>query len=177
MADPFAIPAEPPYTYNDPRIIYNEPCFFYNGGYDLICLFGTPPPAGRGVATGARVKSKPQPETISLIFKSCICRINDDVIDINKREEEYCELKKYVFKKDLDVVLKLEQITLKGKRLTFSSKLLDSKVLKKHLSGSSEGVSSKKTKVLGSLILNEPRKINFISSILKKKNKDTDKEE
>lgn len=27
-----------PYTYNDPRLFYNEHCFFFDGGYDDICL-------------------------------------------------------------------------------------------------------------------------------------------
>jgi len=28
----------PPYTYDDPRLTYNEHCFYYNGGYDSVCL-------------------------------------------------------------------------------------------------------------------------------------------
>jgi hypothetical protein len=27
-----------PYTYDDPRLLYNEPCFFYDGGFDQVCL-------------------------------------------------------------------------------------------------------------------------------------------
>jgi len=39
----------PPYFFDDPRILFEEPCFFFDGGFDDVCLAGL----GHGKKVGA----------------------------------------------------------------------------------------------------------------------------
>ena len=185
MANPapfeaFPVPPEAPYTWNDPRICYNEPCFAYNGGFDLVCLFGDATPARRvgGKSTSATAgRQYPEPETLSLIFKTCIDYVNDEEYN----DEAYCDIKQYKFKKELDVNLKIEELTTQGKTYKLTSEVFSPKVIKKHLSSSAGKLAKKKTSVSSSiktlklksyvsssLVLSRPRRINFKSSIIKK---------
>jgi hypothetical protein len=175
--------ASPPYTYNDPRIIYNEPCFFYNGGYDLICLGLTINVGkGGGGAVGKQTIAKPQPKMINILFKTCLDYVNDEEF-----KEEYCEIKEFRFKKFMDVNFKIEEVTLKGKRLTLTSEIFSPKIIKKHMSASADNITIKKTEISSSLmqlrlksyissslVLNTPNKIKVKTSIINKKE---DKEE
>lgn len=48
----------PPFTYNDNRLMYGEQCFYYNGGYDNICLSINTINAKRKVGNGGDLDKK-----------------------------------------------------------------------------------------------------------------------
>lgn len=95
MSDPFSTP--PPYTYDDPRILYDQKCFFYNGGFDLVCLGidPTPPeppvsdffrPQGAGDGFGYRKPVEPEYHWIDVRIKSCLVRVNHEKYE----KDSYC---------------------------------------------------------------------------------------
>jgi hypothetical protein len=176
----------PPYTYNDYRITYNEKCFFYNGGFDLVCLAVKPNRGGvSGVAVGKLPKSFPTKEMIDLVFKVCIQNVNEQ----GYKEEEFCEIKKYSFeKKAEDVVVKTTDLKVKRKIITISTEEFGVKPIEKILSSSnpikvdennkiiktniSSSFQKLKTHVSSSLYFKNPKKFKVNSSIIKNNNKD-----
>lgn len=66
----------PPYTYDDPRLTYDEHCFFYDGGYDDVCLAG---PTAVVVRRGGYKKRERKPELpfISIFIQSCLVQVNN----------------------------------------------------------------------------------------------------
>lgn len=82
----------PPYTYDDPRIGYDEHCFFYDGGYDSICL--AQPDAviikRSGGDTGAsrrrREREKEKHPFLNLFIQANLKEVNGDAVpfDSNK---------------------------------------------------------------------------------------------
>lgn len=59
----------PPFSYDDGRLVYDEHCFFYDSGYDNVCL-GLPTAV---VLRGGRKKPKP---FLNVFVRCCVCRIN-----------------------------------------------------------------------------------------------------
>lgn len=185
MANPapyelFPVPPEPPYTWDDPRICWDEPCFFYDGGFDLVCLFPTATTrkrrGGGGGTKTTPAKSYPTPEVLSLVFKTCIDYVNDEELD------DECEIKKFKFKKELDIDLEIKELTLKGKSYKLVSEVFSPRIIKKHMSSSNTDITTKRPTVISSqpelklkpavsssLVLNKARRIKFKSSIIKKK--------
>lgn len=78
----------PPYTYDDPRIFYDEECFFYDGGYDEICLIdnnllGNKKIGGSG-GIGRRRPYVPPPAPNPLLdikIKVCLKCVNDEPVE------------------------------------------------------------------------------------------------
>ena len=75
----------PPYTYNDPRLTYNEHCFYYNGGYDEVCLIiGFDRKRRVGVGGGGRRKSEEREEVlpwIDITIQSQLTAINGEFVE------------------------------------------------------------------------------------------------
>jgi hypothetical protein len=65
----------PPYLYDDPRLVYDEHCFFYDGGYDSVCLGA--PTAVIVRAGGSRKKAKPY---LNVFVRCCVCKVNGEEI-------------------------------------------------------------------------------------------------
>lgn len=177
--DPLNPPAEP-HTYNDPRFCYNEPCLMYNGGFDLQCLFDR---NGVGRIKGGRSTGRqyPEPEVVDLLFKTCVVCVNDE-----KFEPEFCEEKKYSFKKDSDITIKTSDLRVKSKErdAEVSASLNEIKESRAQISASNSiiktkkqtGVSSSfaklKTEISSSIKSRGPRKIIIKSNSIKIKKKD-----
>jgi len=67
----------PPYTYDDARLTYDEQCFFYDGGYDSVCLAGPATvfvPRGGGGRSNRR-KNLPY---LNIFVKSRVLKINEE---------------------------------------------------------------------------------------------------
>ncbi len=172
-----------PYNFNDTRICYNEPCFEYNGGFDLVCLFGVVvPPRKRGKSTTQVGRQYPEPQMVDLLFKTCITCINEDEFE----EGEFCEERKYTFKKESDIQVTASELHVNIKEKTVSAKLgkVSTAEDSEHISAShnvvklenktefSSSLRKLKTYVSSSLHLNTPRKIVIKSSSIKVKKKD-----
>lgn len=78
----------PPYAYDDPRIAYDEACFFYNGGFDEVCLAERTSSrrlgGGRAVASYKapyKDKTKPTKEPLDIRMRSRLKSVNDTVYD------------------------------------------------------------------------------------------------
>ncbi len=65
----------PPYTYNDPRLLYNEVCFFYDGGYDSVCLAGALKIIG-GSVPGRREPKKPAKPFFNIFIEYKLIEVN-----------------------------------------------------------------------------------------------------
>jgi hypothetical protein len=84
MSDPITAP--PPYTYDDPRIVYDQKCFFYDGGFDEICLGFEPiipeEPLKRrtgsgGIGIGYRKQPRTNYDWLDIKIKACLTKVND----------------------------------------------------------------------------------------------------
>lgn len=71
---------DPPYTYDDPRLLYNEICFYYDGGYDSVCL-ATPIIVGRSTSSDGRKKKKEKLEKpfINIFIETKLLEVNGKV--------------------------------------------------------------------------------------------------
>lgn len=97
----------PPYTYNDPRLLYNEVCFFYDGGYDSVCLTGSIF-VGRAKTNAQHAKERKKRKElekekldktfINIFIESKLLSVNGDLI---KPDEES---KWYRFSGETDIV-------------------------------------------------------------------------
>lgn len=165
----------PPYTYNDYRITYNEKCFFYNGGFDLVCLtagrrrvVGSPPGVGK-----LPPKSYPQPQMIDLVFKVCIQYVNEK----EYKDEEVCEIKRYSFTKDSNTIVRTDGFDVRRKLFTITSSDFNVNTINRFLGNSdlnpstvvSSSITKLKTYVSSSLHFNVPKKIKIKSTIIKDK--------
>jgi len=73
--------ATPPYTYDDPRILYDEICFFYDGGYDSVCLATPTIVVGRSSSsTGKRKKEQLEKPFINIFIETKLLEVNGEVI-------------------------------------------------------------------------------------------------
>lgn len=63
----------PPYLYDDSRLTYDERCFFYDGGYDSVCLAG---PAAIFKPIGGRSSRKNKCPYLNVFIRSCLLEIN-----------------------------------------------------------------------------------------------------
>jgi len=71
----------PPYFYDDSRLVYDEHCFFYDGGYDDVCLSA---PTAVIVRRGGRKKqSKPY---LNVFVRCCVCKVNGEEIPCSDLE-------------------------------------------------------------------------------------------
>lgn len=71
---------DPPYTYDDPRLTYDEHCFFYDGGYDDVCLAG---PTAIVIKKGGYKKRTREPELpwINIFIQSRFVQANNIFLD------------------------------------------------------------------------------------------------
>lgn len=70
---------EPPYTYDDPRLTYDEHCFFYDGGYDDVCLSAPTAVVVRkkgGLSSGGKRK-EPELPFINIFIQSKLEQVNN----------------------------------------------------------------------------------------------------
>ena len=162
MSFPPEVALAPPHTYDDPRMQYDEQCFFYDGGYDLLCLYdsGRIPKKQKGKGSGGIVggrkpKSHPQPEFIEYIFKTSIIRVNDDVLPDNEKTKKY-----HILDKPNNIFFKIDDLKTKTKSISIKSEILKVKtlnpILKEHMSSS--------------LYFCSPNKIKIHTEIITKKN-------
>ena len=78
----------PPYTYDDPRLLYDEVCFFYDGGYDQVCLTTPkitvlPYRAGLATAPVRRRKEQKKEEDLPIInvfIQASLFEVNNAVV-------------------------------------------------------------------------------------------------
>jgi len=69
---------DPPYTYDDPRLLYDEVCFFYDGGYDLVCLAG-PVIVGKGGGSsdsGKKRVEEPKKNFVNIFIEHKLISVN-----------------------------------------------------------------------------------------------------
>ena len=117
------------YTYDDislsqvdetRTIIYDEPCFVYDGGYDLICLYGLKPlPKRRILGTSGGTFSKPsekktypEPDIVELVFKTKI--VNFDIETT----------KTYKYDKNTNVSVEVKDIKVNLKKTNIKSEII-----------------------------------------------------
>jgi len=157
----FPVPPPAPWTYNDPRLIYNERCFFYNGGWDLVCLYGRVVPGKRKIGRSGAVftgKSYPQAETINFLFKVCLTHVNE------KKFEDYCEIKKYRVPKKIDLAVRVSKLSAQTKKIQVETEEMMTRIVKKFVYGDTlETMAPKETIVSSSL---EKNLSPFVSSSL-----------
>ena len=83
----------PPFTYDDPRLTYDEHCFYYDGGYDEVCLvigFGRKRSGGRSNPPSRQtiqpfVTASSNAFWINVEVRSRVFKINQELF---KEEEE-----------------------------------------------------------------------------------------
>lgn len=153
----------------------------YNGGFDLQCLFDR---NGVGRIKGGRSTGRqyPEPEMVDLLFKTCVVCVNDEKI-----EPEFCEEKKYSFKKESDITIKASDLCVKSKDddAEVSASINEVKESKAHISASKDVIKTSKkrtamsssfaklkTEISSSIKSRGPRKIVIKSNSIKIKKKD-----
>lgn len=111
---------EPPYLYDDPRLTYDEHCFFYDGGYDDICL--TAPTAlvikrtgggGRNGNSSQRRRKKLEESRpyLNVFIETYLKRLNGEVVDIAEQKHRWTRFSA----EDEPLKVFLNGVTLKGK--------------------------------------------------------------
>jgi hypothetical protein len=154
-----APPAEP-FLFNDPRITYNEPCFAYNGGFDLICLFGR---KTRGPIVGGKSRHiYPNPEIMEVFFQTCYKKRDD--LD----EQQACEVKKYTVNKKIDATITSDIISIDVKKKSVEATVTKYvNKISKGMETNVEFVNNLTPSVSSSLKLQIPRKIIFKTERIK----------
>jgi len=76
-----------PYTYDDPRILYDEICFFYDGGYDSVCLTG-PIFIGRGKYP-SKICHEKLKDFFNFFIEYKLLSVNCELYEPNKETEWY----------------------------------------------------------------------------------------
>lgn len=110
---------EPPYLYDDPRLTYDEHCFFYDGGYDDICL--TAPTAliikrhGGGGRNGENARRRrkledPKPY-LNVFIETYLKRLNGEHVDLAEQKHKWTRFSA----EDEPLKVFLNGVTLKGK--------------------------------------------------------------
>lgn len=116
------------YTYDDislsqvdetRTIIYDEPCFAYDGGYDLICLYGLKPlpkrrivGGGGGLGKTTEKKTYPEPDIVELVFKTKI--VNFDIENT----------KTYKYDKNSNVTVEVKDFKINLKKTNIKSEII-----------------------------------------------------
>lgn len=68
------------YTYDDPRITYDEMCFFYDGGFDLLCLKEKAQKV-YGRLTKKDREKEPKEEIFNLFIRISLVEVNGEEVD------------------------------------------------------------------------------------------------
>lgn len=73
----------PPYTYDDPRLTYDEVCFFYDGGYDSVCLSTGTIFVGKATASSSSSSKKKKLDKpfINIFIEAKLLEVNGVLID------------------------------------------------------------------------------------------------
>lgn len=87
------------YTYDDPRLKYDEVCFYYDGGYDLICInnLAVKKIYGRSHNSIIEEKRKKQEEILNVFINTSLQEVN------GVKVEEFLTEKKYRLTSDKEV--------------------------------------------------------------------------
>lgn len=87
----------PPFLYDDERITYDEHCFYYDGGYDIICL-QTPPepdeePKKRVGRAGGRRRYQENRPRRPVVYYNLFCKtlkaVLEDGTEIDLDQEDH----------------------------------------------------------------------------------------
>jgi len=108
-----------PYTYDDPRLLYDEICFFYDGGYDFLCLTG-PIFVGRGGGEARKRRvEKAKKNFVNVFIQHKLLSVNG--IDYEPDEEP----KWFRFAGENDLI----DITIDGVKIDITKPMVEGKFL------------------------------------------------
>lgn len=69
------------YTYDDPRITYDELCFYYDGGYDLVCIKEHAVKRIYGRSAAGKKRKEENEEVFNLFIRISLSEVNGKEID------------------------------------------------------------------------------------------------